>query len=131
MIKNDLVSGIRIFREKYNDKNFHFFRNISLKDHRWLMDRNLCLVRNSCSGIREEEFIGTLAVNICTRQKDGARCENVIDVDYDHKSIKAIEEQINHGKYNILFRMSEFSNPLTNVIRRFLLQIMRIARKSY
>jgi UDP-hydrolysing UDP-N-acetyl-D-glucosamine 2-epimerase len=101
---DDVSSGIRIFREKHKDKNFHFFKNIPLEDYVWLMDKTLCLVGNSSSGIREGEFIGTPVVNIGTRQKGRARGSNVIDVNYDYRSIKkAIEEQIEHGKYKSQF----------------------------
>lgn len=97
---DDVASGIRIFRESREDKNFHFFKNIPIKDYVWLMDKTLCLIGNSSSGIREGEFIGTPVVNIGTRQNDRTRGNNVIDVNYDYKEIKnAIEIQIDHGKY--------------------------------
>ncbi|MBA7573924.1 UDP-N,N'-diacetylbacillosamine 2-epimerase (hydrolyzing) [subsurface metagenome] len=97
---DDVASGIRIFREKYNDRNFHFFKNIPLESYIWLMEKTLCLVGNSSSGIREGAFIGTPVVNIGTRQDDRARGKNVIDTDYKYKEIKnAIETQIKHGKY--------------------------------
>ncbi|MHA1438603.1 MAG: UDP-N-acetylglucosamine 2-epimerase [Promethearchaeota archaeon] len=97
---DDVASGIRIFREHQKDKNFHFFKNIPLNYYIWLMDKTLCLVGNSSSGIREGAFIGTPVVNIGTRQNDRARGKNVIDVDYDSNEIKdAIEKQIDHGKY--------------------------------
>ena len=97
---DDVASGIRIFREKYDDRNFHFFKNIPLESYVWLMEKTLCLVGNSSSGIREGAFIGTPVVNIGTRQDDRARGKNVIDTDYKYKEIKnAIETQIKHGKY--------------------------------
>ena len=97
---DDVASGIRMFREKYNDRNFHFFKNIPLESYVWLMEKTLCLVGNSSSGIREGAFIGTPVVNIGTRQNDRARGKNVIDTDYKYKEIKdAIETQIKHGKY--------------------------------
>lgn len=97
---DDVASGIRIFREKYKDKNFRFFKNIPLIDYVWLMDKTACLIGNSSSGIREGAYIGTPVVNIGTRQEDRGRGTNVIDVPYDSKLIKqAIEQQIDHGKY--------------------------------
>ena len=97
---DDIACGIRVFREQYKVKNFHFFKNIPLEYYIWLMDRTLCLVGNSSSGIREGAFIGTPVVNIGTRQNDRERCNNVIDADYNYKSIKkAIEKQLEHGKY--------------------------------
>lgn len=97
---DDVSSGIRIFREKYDEKNFHYFKNIPLESYIWLMEKTLCLVGNSSSGIREGAFIGTPVVNIGTRQNDRARGKNVLDTDYKYKEIKnAIETQIKHGKY--------------------------------
>jgi len=97
---DDVASGIRMFREKYNDRKFHFFKNIPLESYVWLMEKTLCLVGNSSSGIREGAFIGTPVVNIGTRQNDRARGKNIIDTDYRYKEIKnAIENQIKHGKY--------------------------------
>lgn len=95
-----IAESIRIFREYHEAKNFHFFKNLPFRFYIWLMDKTLCLVGNSSSGIREGAFIGTPVVNIGTRQKDRARGKNVIDVDYDYKQIKnAIKNQIDHGKY--------------------------------
>jgi len=97
---DDVASGIRIFREKHQDQNFHFFKNLPLEYYVSLMDKALCLVGNSSSGIREGSFIGTPVVNIGTRQNDRARGKNVIDVDYNYENIKkAIKTQIDHGKY--------------------------------
>ena len=95
-----LAEGIRIFRENQKAKNFHFFKNLPFKYYIWLMERTLCLVGNSSSGIREGCFIGTPVVNIGTRQNDRTRGKNVIDVNYDYQQIKnAIKKQIDHGKY--------------------------------
>jgi len=106
---NKISRGIRIFREskfewqdsnkKYN-KNFHFFKYLPFEYYIRLMDKTLCLIGNSSSGIREGAFIGTPVVNIGTRQNNRLRGKNVMDVNYDYKNIKeAIEKQIEHGKY--------------------------------
>ena len=97
---DNIAEGIRIFREKHLDENFHFFKNIPFEFYIQLMDKTLCLVGNSSSGIREGTFIGTPVVNIGTRQNNRERGKNVLDVDYDYNAIKnGIESQINHGKY--------------------------------
>lgn len=97
---DDIAKGIRVFREKGLDKNFHFIKNFPINYYIWLMDKTICLVGNSSSGIREGSFIGTPVVNIGTRQNDRARGSNVIDTDYKYENIKkAIEDQIKHGKY--------------------------------
>ena len=62
------------------------------------MQKTACLVGNSSSGIREGCFIGTLAVNIGTRQNNRERGKNVIDTMYDKKEIvEAINYQIKNG----------------------------------
>lgn len=101
---DDVASGIRIFREEKKDKNFRFFKNISLEHYVWLMSKTKCLIGNSSSGIREGAFIGTPVVNIGTRQDDRARGKNILDSEYNYKGIKkAIEKQIDHGKYESEF----------------------------
>ncbi|MFX1277391.1 MAG: UDP-N-acetylglucosamine 2-epimerase [Promethearchaeota archaeon] len=106
---DNVAKGIRTFREsnfpwqspnEKPDKNFHFFKNLPFEIYIQLMDKTLCLIGNSSSGIREGEYIGTPVVNIGTRQSNRARGINVIDVNHDHGEIKeAIEKQIDHGKY--------------------------------
>lgn len=98
---DSIASGIRIFREKGEDHNFRFFKNIPLEIYVHLMDKTSCLIGNSSSGIREGAFIGTPVVNIGTRQINRARGKNVIDVDYNYKNIKkAIYTQLKHKKYS-------------------------------
>lgn len=97
---DDIASGIRSFREKHQDKDFHFFKNLPLEYYVWLMDKTMCLVGNSSSGIREGSFIGTPVVNIGTRQQNRARGNNVMDTVYKSEEIeKSILKQIDHGKY--------------------------------
>lgn len=97
---DDISRGIRIFREKHKDKNFHFFKSVPFEYYIWLLDKTLCFVGNSSSGIREGAFIGTPVVNVGTRQAGRERGKNVIDTDHNYKNIKnIIEKQIDHGKY--------------------------------
>lgn len=97
---DDIAERLRIFREYYQDKKFHFFKNLPFDYYISLMDRTLCLIGNSSSGIREGAFIGTPVVNIGTRQNNRVRGKNVLDCDYTYENIKnAIEKQIKHNKY--------------------------------
>ena len=69
---NDTLSkGIRAFREKYQPKNIHFFKNMEPVDFLKLIKNSKCLVGNSSVGIRESAFLGIPVVNIGTRQMDG------------------------------------------------------------
>ncbi|MBD3211014.1 MAG: UDP-N-acetylglucosamine 2-epimerase (hydrolyzing) [Candidatus Lokiarchaeota archaeon] len=97
---DDVASGIRIFRERGLDRNFHFFKNLPIEYYVRLMDKTSCLIGNSSSGIREGSYIGTPVVNIGTRQDGRMRGINVIDTKYEKNEIKkAIYKQLDHGKY--------------------------------
>jgi len=98
---DDISKGLRLFREEHNPDYVHFYRNFSIEDYCRLIYNCNCLVGNSSSAIREGSFLGVPAVNIGTRQRERERGSNVIDVDYSNKEIiKAIEKQLNHGKYD-------------------------------
>jgi UDP-hydrolysing UDP-N-acetyl-D-glucosamine 2-epimerase len=97
---DEISRGIRKFREKYQPKKFHFFKNLSLPIYIQLMKKTKCLIGNSSSGIREGAFIGTPAVNIGLRQIGRQQGANVINVGYNRSEIKnAILKQIAHGPY--------------------------------
>jgi UDP-hydrolysing UDP-N-acetyl-D-glucosamine 2-epimerase len=95
-----VATGIRAFREHYDDSTLHFFKNLSPHDYLQLMSRTACIVGNSSSAIREGSFIGTPAVNIGSRQAGRQRGSNVIDVGYDRQEIiEAVQAQLKHGPY--------------------------------
>ncbi|MFZ4829083.1 MAG: UDP-N-acetylglucosamine 2-epimerase [Phototrophicaceae bacterium] len=92
--------GIRVFRERENPTQFHFFKHMSSRDFLELIYNAKVLVGNSSTGIRESAYLGVPVVNIGSRQEGRDRAENVIDVDYDRQEIlKAIQVQIAHGRY--------------------------------
>ena len=76
-------AGIRSFREKYDLKHVHFFKNMSGDDFLRLLKNSKCLLGNSSVGIRECAFLGVPVVNIGSRQNKRDRGNNVIDVDYN------------------------------------------------
>jgi UDP-hydrolysing UDP-N-acetyl-D-glucosamine 2-epimerase len=95
-----VASGIRAFREHYDDSRLHFFKNLPSADYLRLMARTVCIVGNSSSAIREGSFIGTPAVNVGPRQVGRQRGANVIDVGYDrHEIVEAVQEQLDHGPF--------------------------------
>ena len=92
--------GIRAFREKYQPKNIHFFKNMESSDFLRLIKNSQCLIGNSSVGIRESGFLGVPVVNIGTRQHRRKRAKNVIDCDYNKDRIKeSIRAQLNYGHY--------------------------------
>ena len=91
---------IRSFREKYNPEWLHLQTNLSVEDYSRIMNRCLCLIGNSSSGIREGAFLGTPVVNIGSRQKMRLRSKNVIDCAPQKDMIlKSVITQIQHGRY--------------------------------
>lgn len=81
-------SGIRYFRENYDLKHVHFFKNMIPNDFLRLLYNSKALIGNSSAGIRECAFLGVNAVNIGKRQQGRDRGQNVIDADYDRDMIR-------------------------------------------
>jgi UDP-hydrolysing UDP-N-acetyl-D-glucosamine 2-epimerase len=91
--------GIRVFREKENPANFHFFRNMLPEDFLRLLCQSTAIVGNSSVAIRECSYLAVPAVNIGTRQTGRERGRNVIDVDHERGAITgAIREHIARGR---------------------------------
>lgn len=80
-------TGIRAFREKFELKNFHFFKNMEPNDFLRLLLNSKGLIGNSSVGIRECAYLGVPVVNIGSRQNARDRGNNVLDVDYDRTAI--------------------------------------------
>ena len=97
---DSISKGIRMFREKKDAKNMHFYINFTPEDYVVLLANACCIVGNSSSGLREGAFLGVPCVNIGTRQSGREQAKNVINVKYNAFDIKtAIEHQLKHGKY--------------------------------
>ncbi len=97
---DDISKGIRMFRDREEAKNMHFYKNFTPEDYVLLLANARCIVGNSSSGLREGAFLGTPCVNIGTRQSGRERAANVIDVKCDANEIKtAIDNQLKHGRY--------------------------------
>jgi len=91
--------GIRVFRERHNPENIHFFRNMPPEDFLRLALGSRGIVGNSSVAIRECSYLGVPAVNIGSRQLGRERGQNVIDVDHDRKEISdAVQTHITRGK---------------------------------
>ncbi len=80
--------GIRSFREQYQPKNIHFFKNMEPDDFLKVLIHCRCLIGNSSVGIRECSYLGVPVVNIGDRQFRRDRGNNVIDTIYDKDEIK-------------------------------------------
>jgi len=94
-------SGIRQFREQYNNPNIHFFKNMEPNDFLKLIKNSKCLIGNSSVGIRESAFLGIPVVNIGSRQNGRKRANSVIDCNYKASEIiDAINIHLDHGGYD-------------------------------
>jgi UDP-hydrolysing UDP-N-acetyl-D-glucosamine 2-epimerase len=85
--------GIRVFREREQPDNFHFFRNMFPEDFLRLLCGAAAIVGNSSVAIRECSYLGVPAVNIGSRQQGRERGRNVIDVEHDRAAIAAAVRQ--------------------------------------
>lgn len=115
-----ISKGIRLFREKEQPKNIHFFKSLAIEYYAPLLKNAACKIGNSSSGIREAAFLGTPSVNIGTRQNGRERGHNVIDVDYDcNQIVEAVRSQVKHGHYeqNFLFGDGYASRKICDVLR--------------
>lgn len=88
------------FADKNKDIKINFYKHFEPEDYLRIINKSLCLVGNSSSGIRECSYLGVPVVNIGKRQIFRERSKNVIDVSENHKIInKAIKKQIVQKRY--------------------------------
>jgi UDP-hydrolysing UDP-N-acetyl-D-glucosamine 2-epimerase len=91
--------GIRVFREREQPSNFHFFRNMFPEDFLRLLFGAMAIVGNSSVAVRECSYLGVPAVNIGSRQSGRERGRNVVDVDHNRCAIAAaIAEHRHRGR---------------------------------
>lgn len=88
-------TGIRSFRENYDLKKFHFFKNMEPSDFLKLLYNSKGLIGNSSVGIRECAYLGVPVINLGTRQNRRERGNNVIDTAYDKNEIIEALKKIN------------------------------------
>jgi len=97
---DDVSKGLRMWRERYNPKRLHYYRNFSVEDWARLIHNAACVIGNSSSALREGAFLGVPAVNVGTRQQGREHGPNVVHVGYDARAIEtAARRQIAHGHY--------------------------------
>lgn len=98
----DILSNVLRIHPILQKKEVKIFKHLPSHIFFNILRNTECIVGNSSSGIREACYFGTPVVNIGSRQDGRDRGKNVIDTGYEREEIgKAIEKQINHGKYKI------------------------------
>lgn len=96
----NISKEIRTFRNKYSPNWLFLYKNLPVEVYVHLMNRTLCLIGNSSSGIREGAFIGTPVVNIGSRQNKRMHGSNVIHCKNEANEIRS---KIEHQMKNIKF----------------------------
>lgn len=121
---------IRVYRENGLLKKAHFYKNLPTDVYINLLDKCLCIVGNSSSGIREGNYLGVPCVNIGSRQNSRERGENVISVPFEKKAIiNTIKFQIKSGKYKkgILYGDGNASKKIIKILKK--LSSIKIQKK--
>lgn len=122
-------SGIRHYRETYDLKHVHFFKNMIPNDFLRLLYNSIALIGNSSAGIRECAFLGVNAVNIGNRQKGRDRAGNVIDTNYDSLEIEnAILKFMNSKKpkSDFLYGEGDSGIKIANILAKIDLPYSKI-----
>lgn len=121
---------IRIYRENKLLKKAHFYKNLPTDVYINLLNKCLCIVGNSSSGIREGNYLGVPCVNIGSRQNSRERGENVFDVSFEKtKILDAIKIQIKNGKYKkgTLYGNGTASNKIIKILK--IIPVIKIQKK--
>jgi UDP-N-acetylglucosamine 2-epimerase len=114
---DDVSKGIRMFRERHQQDNMHYYRNFSPEDYARVLKNCVCAVGNSSSFIREGTFLGTPAVIVGDRQEGRQHGNNVMFAAYDRNDIRAkIEQQLRCGRYssNTMFGRGDAGKQIAN-----------------
>ena len=81
-----IIKVIQEYVKKYPDK-FEALPNLIHEDYLKLLNQAQALIGNSSSALIEAPSLGLAAVNIGPRQKGREKAGNVIEADYDEKTI--------------------------------------------
>lgn len=98
----DISRGIRKWREKFGDNQTRFFKNLEQKYFYHILDKTVCLVGNSSSGVREGCFIGVKNICIGSRQSGREIGKNTIMVKNNEKDLlRLLKKTINNKSKKI------------------------------
>lgn len=125
---DDVAKGIRVFREKNVESNFHYYRAFEPVDYLKLLSNTVCAVGNSSSFIREGSYFGTPSVIIGDRQEMREHSDNIVFSDYSQEEIaKKIDNQIKHGRYSSsnIFGTGNASQKIASILHETELDIIK------
>lgn len=122
-------NSLRTYRETHPDNKLRFFKNMEGKDFLKLLYHSKCLIGNSSVGIRECSYLGVPVVNIGTRQNRRVRGKNVLDVNFEEKSIiDALNKQINIStkESDVIYGDGSAGEKIADVIASAALSIKKV-----
>ena len=94
----DISRGIRKWREKYGDINTRYIKNLEQKFFYKILDKTLCLIGNSSSGVREGCYLGLINICVGSRQSGREIGKNTIMIKNDEKNLYNILKKIINKK---------------------------------
>jgi len=104
-VNPNVDAGSKQILKLAHQQNVEFVKNLPPEEYARLINNCKCLAGNTSSGIKEGAFLGVPYVCIGKRQENRERGNNAIFVDYDtEKIVKAINKQVQHGKYKPDYR---------------------------
>ena len=108
----DISRGIRKWREKKGDKNTRYIKNLEQKFFYHILNKTICLIGNSSSGLREGCYIGVKNLCVGSRQNGREIGKNTKMISNDYKSIfNAISKcMIDKNKKKIDYRYGKFDD---------------------
>lgn len=84
----DIARGIRKWREKNGDDNSRYIKNLEQKYFYNILDKSICMLGNSSSGLREGCFIGIKNICIGTRQNGREIGKNTVMISNNFNKIR-------------------------------------------
>lgn len=88
------------FLKKINYKNFKYFPSLGYYNYLSLLKNVDFIIGNSSSGIGEAPFFKIPTINIGNRQQGRFKHKNIINVDFEYKSIEQAIEKCLSKKFN-------------------------------
>jgi len=88
------------FLKKINYKNFKYFPSLGYYNYLSLLKNIDFIIGNSSSGIGEAPFFKIPTINIGNRQQGRFKHKNIINVDFEYKSIEQAIEKCLSKKFN-------------------------------
>lgn len=126
----DIVTKtIRRYREKNNENNISFVKNLPPSEFLKLIYNSECFVGNSSAAIRESAYMGVPAVSIGSRQKPREHANNVVFTSYNKNEIvnkiKMQMKKKNKIKSSKIFGSGNAGKKISKILERINVNIQK------